>query len=218
MSKQAGTAHIVRIDGLTGVVELTVPIPQWKGSGYAPYGGALDPKFQPWYTGLRGELVRVNSDENPVTVTRFTPPANVQAYGMTVDQDGNTWVGGCSGPISFFDSQTAQWTTVAGTQACHRGVGAGEKYVWVASNSPCGLVQVDRLTKQLVKKHTPPQCSTAIGISIDIEGFLWLVDQGGWAWKIDQDNVQWDKKVNVTGSHYVYSDMTGGQVRSILPQ
>ena len=47
---------------------------------------------------------------------------------------------------------------------------------------------------------------------------MWLVDQGGWAWKFDPENVGGMMKVDVLGQHYVYSDMTGGQVASILPQ
>ena len=213
-----GIAHIVRIDGLTGVVEVTLPVPAFVGSGYAPYGGALDPQFRPWFTGLRGEAIRVNTDQNPITVSRFPAPGSVQAYGMTVDSDGNVWTGGCSGPVSMFDPVANQWISIAGTSACHRGIGAGDQYVWVASNSPCGLVQIDRKSRTLVTKHTPPGCSVAIGISIDVENYLWLVDQSGFAWKINQDNVQWDKKVTVPGSHYVYSDMTGGQLLSVLPQ
>ena len=212
------TIHVVRIDGETGVVELTLPIPAWNGSGFAPYGAAMDQKFQPWFSSLRGEIARVNVNNNPVDATRFPVPGNVQSYGMTVDRDGNPWIGGCSGPVSVFDVEANKWVSIANTGACHRGIASSEKYVWVASNGPCGLVQIDRKTRTLIKKHTPPQCSTAIGPSIDIEGYLWLVDQAGWAWKIDQENVLWDKKVNVAGSHYVYSDMTGGQVRDILPQ
>ena len=48
--------------------------------------------------------------------------------------------------------------------------------------------------------------------------FVWLVDQGGFAWKFAPDNVPGMMKVDVLGSHYVYSDMTGGQLLSILPQ
>lgn len=88
----------------------------------------------------------------------------------------------------------------------------------MASNSPCGLVQIDRKTRALIAKHTPPECVTALGVSIDIEDYVWLVDLSGWAWKIDPTDVQWDQKVTVAGQHYVYLDMTGGQVKSILPQ
>ena len=213
------TIHVVRIDGETGVVELTLPIPAWNGSGFAPYGAAMDQKFQPWFSSLRGEIARVNVNNNPVDATRFPVPGNVQSYGMTVDRDGNPWTAGWTGPVGVFEVEANKWTTIPGvSNAAHRGIGASDKYVWVASTSPCRLVQIDRKNRTLIAYHTPPQCSTAIGISIDIEGFVWLVDQAGWAWKIDQENVKWDKKVLVAGSHYAYSDMTGGQVRDILPQ
>ena len=59
---------------------------------------------------------------------------------------------------------------------------------------------------------------TAIGVSIDAEKFVWLIDQEGWAWKIDPENVGAMKMMPVAGSHYVYSDMSGGQILSVLPQ
>ena len=65
MSGDQSTAHFSRIDPPTGVIEETVQAPVWDGSGYAPYGGALDPGQHPWMTGLRGELVRINNDANP---------------------------------------------------------------------------------------------------------------------------------------------------------
>ncbi len=215
----AGTnAHFARVDGLTGVVEETLIAPAWKGSGYAPYGAALDPQFRPWFSSLRNEFVRVNTDVNPHTLTRITPPGNVQSYGFTIDEDGNPWFGGCSGPVTVYDQKNQTFTSIAGTNACHRGVTADAKYVWVASNGPCGLVQVDRESRTLIKFHNTNPCSTAIGLSIDLEKNVWLVDQGGFAWKFDPENVLGMKKVDVAGSHYVYSDMTGGQLLSVVPQ
>lgn len=211
-------AHFVRIDGDTGTVEETLTAPAWLGSGYAPYGAALDPQFRPWFSSLRGEFVRVNTDEDPITLTRITPPNSVQSYGFTVDQDGDPWFGGCSGPVTVYDAKTQTFTAIAGTNACHRGMAADEKYVWVASNGPCGIVQIDRKARTLIKLHNTNPCSTAIGVSIDTEKKVWLVDQGGFAWKFDPENVPGMMKVDVAGSHYVYSDMTGGQLLSVLPQ
>ncbi|MBK7825814.1 lyase [Nannocystis sp.] len=211
-------AHFVRVDGITGMVEQTLIAAGWKGSSYAPYGAALDPQFRPWFSSLRGEFVRVNTDENPATLTRITPPNNVQSYGFTIDEDGNPWFGGCSGPVTVYDQKNQNFTTIVGTQACHRGVTADAKYVWVASNGPCGLVQIDRENRTLIKFHNTNPCSTAIGLSIDVEKNVWLVDQGGFAWKFDPENVPAMQKVVVAGSHYVYSDMTGGQLLSVLPQ
>ena len=213
-----GAAHFVRLDGQTGTVEETMVAPAWKGSGYAPYGAALDPQFRPWFSSLRGEFVRINTDENPITLTRITPPGTTQSYGFTVDEDGNPWFGGCGGPVTVYDQKSQTFTAIAGTQACHRGMAADAKYVWVASNGPCGIVQIDREARTLIAKHNTNPCSTAIGVSIDVEKNVWVVDQGGFAWKFNPENVPGMMKVDVTGSHYVYSDMTGGQLLSILPQ
>jgi len=218
-SSTPGTAHLVQIDGNTGTLEETVPVANWVGqSSFAPYGGALDPQQRPWFSALRGEIVRVNTDQDPITVDRYTPPNNVQSYGFTVDKDGNPWMAGCSGPVTTFDVETQEWISIAGTQACHRGVAIDQDYhVWVASNGPCGLVEIDGETRTLIAKHTLPQCQTAIGPSVDVEGHLWLVDYGGWAYKIVDKDVPGAQLVTIPGTHYVYSDMTGGQLQSVVP-
>ncbi|MFZ6177466.1 lyase [Nannocystis pusilla] len=215
---QAGSANMVRLDGATGVMEQSLEAVAWNGSGYAPYGGALDPLGNAWFTGLRGELARVNANENPITLTRIPQPSNIQTYGMTVDRNGNPWLAGCSGPVSTYDVATSQWISVAGTNACHRGMAIDhDDHAWVASNSPCGLVEIDVPTRTLVAQHTLAQCSTPIGVSVDVDGFVWLVDQQGWAWKIDPLNVPAMQNIPVAGDHYVYSDMTGGQLKSVTP-
>ena len=217
-SGAGNTAHFIRLDGPTGAVEQDLLAPNWNGSGYAPYGGALDKLQRPWFTGLRGELARVETGQNPITITRIPQPGNIQSYGMTVDPDGNPWMGGCSGPVSTYDVATSQWITIPGTNACHRGMAVDHNFhVWVASNGPCGLVEIDGKTRTLVAQHQLAQCSTPIGVSVDVDGFVWLVDQEGWAWKIDTANVGAMQQIPVQGSHYVYSDMTGGQLKSVSP-
>lgn len=212
-------AHFARIDGETGVVEETLLAPNWLGqSGYGPYGAALDPQFRPWFSSLRSEFIRVNTDQDPITLTRITPPAYVQSYGFTIDRDGDAWFGGWNGPVTVYDQKTQTFTAIPDTSGAHRGVAADENFVWAAHNSPCQLIQVDRKARTLVMKHVTNPCSTAIGLSIDVEKKVWLVDQGGFAWKFAPDNVPGMMKVDVLGSHYVYSDMTGGQLLSILPQ
>ena len=211
-----GDAHLIRLDGTTGALEEDLTVSGWVGNGYAPYGGALDPQDRPWFTGLRGELVRVNTDNMPVDVTRFTQPGNIQSYGMTVDPDGNPWMAGCSGPVSTYDVAAASWVSIPGTSACHRGMAIDHDFhVWVASNSPCELVEIDGATRTVVAHHALSQCSTPIGVSVDVDGYVWLVDQAGWAWKIDPLNVPAMDQVTISGNHYVYSDMTGGQLKSV---
>jgi hypothetical protein len=212
-------AHFARIDGETGTVEETLMAPGWKGqSGYGPYGGALDPQLRPWFSSLRSEFIRVNTDVEPHTLTRIDPPAYVQSYGFTIDRDGDAWFGGWTGPVTVYDQKAQTFTPIVGTGGAHRGVAADANYVWAANDAPCSLIKVDRKARTLIANHVPNPCSTPIGLSIDVEKFVWLVDQGGFAWKFGPDNVAAMKKVDIVGSHYVYSDMTGGQLLSVLPQ
>ncbi len=212
-----GNAHLIRLDGETGTLEEDITVPGWVGSGYAPYGGALDPQDRPWFTGLRGELVRVNTDNMPIDVTRISQPGNIQSYGMTVDPNGDPWMAGCSGPVSTYDVATESWVSIAGTAACYRGMAIDHDFhVWVASNTPCELVEIDGQTRTLIARHPLAQCSTPIGVSVDVDGYVWLVDQSGWAWKIDPLNVPAMEQILVSGNHYVYSDMTGGQLQSVI--
>ena len=139
---------------------------------------------------------------------------------MTVDPDGDPWMAGCSGPVSTYEPLLNKFTAVPGTNACYRGAAADhDGNIWVASNGPCGIVQIDHKTNTLIKFHNTAPCSTPVGVSVDTEGFVWLVDENGWAWKIDPANPAGMKKVDILGDHYTYSDMTGGQLKSvILPQ
>ena len=218
---QNNTAHMVRVD-LNGKIEETVTIPNWVvgDTSWGPYGAALDKDKKVWFTGLRGELFRLNTDKNPTTFDRWNPPDYVQSYGMTVDPEGDPWFGGCGGPVSTFNPQNQTFTAVPGTDACYRGLAADhDGSVWVASNGPCGVAQIDYKTNTLIKFHSLNPCSIPVGVSVDLEGYVWVVDELGWAWKIDPMNVPAMKKVDIIGDHYTYSDMTGGQLKSvILPQ
>ncbi len=63
-----------------------------------------------------------------------------------------------------------------------------------------------------------PGCQTPVGVSIDAEGFVWVVDQGGWAYKVDPDTYAAQMVGGLNGP-YTYSDMTGaGLKQQILPQ
>ena len=115
-------------------------------------------------------------------------------------------------------SQT--FTPAAGTQGgCWRGIGADTMgNVWAASNSQCGVSQIDRETATQIQFHTLNPCSTPVGVSVDIEGYVWIVDQGQGAWKIDPADPNNKQFLPIANNHYTYSDMTGGQVANIIIQ
>jgi streptogramin lyase len=224
------TAHMARLNGLTGAVEETVVISDLSPDNpdtlkFSPYGAALDRSKNVWLTGLRGDLVRINTANSPATFDRWTPPVGTYSYGMTVDPDGDPWMAGCPGPVTTYEPMLNKFTAVAGTNACYRGIAADhDGNVWVASNGPCGIAQIDHKTNTLIEFHNLlKMCATPLGVSVDLEGFVWLVDEGdesaGWAWKIDPANPGGMNMVDIIGDHYTYSDMTGSQLKSvILPQ
>ncbi|MCA9717474.1 MAG: lyase, partial [Myxococcales bacterium] len=124
-----------------------------------------------------------------------------------------------SGPVTRFDPSNQQFTAVPGTNSCYRGVAADTiGGVWVASNGQCGVVQIDRDSATVIQFHTLNPCSTPVGISVDIEGYVWVVDEFQGAWKIDPADPQNKQFVAIANDHYTYSDMTGGQIQNIVPQ
>ena len=54
-----------------------------------------------------------------------------------------------------------------------------------------------------------PGCGTPVGVSIDFEGFVWVVDQNGTAYKVDPNTYQVVLTVAGLVGPYTYSDMTG---------
>jgi streptogramin lyase len=224
-SNVANQVFMARLNVETGQIEDTVTVNNWTmgWANYPPYGAALDPDQNVWFTALRGEVLRIDTSNN-LALDRWAPPGNYQFYGMAVDNEGHPWFGGCSGPVSTFDPDAnngqGAFTAIPNTSACHRGVAADtNREIWVASNSPCGLVHIDGNNNTVIKKLAAAdfnnQCSTPVGVSIDVEGFVWMVDQAGWAWKIDPDDYSMEQ-VLIAGNHYTYSDMTGGGLNAVI--
>ncbi len=62
-----------------------------------------------------------------------------------------------------------------------------------------------------------PGCSTPVGISIDVDGYVWVVDQGSQqAFKVDPDTLQVVLTVGGLISPYTYSDMTGAGLNLVV--
>ena len=61
-----------------------------------------------------------------------------------------------------------------------------------------------------------PVSQTPVGVSIDVEGFVWVVDQGGWAYKVDPETYQVVLQVTGLNQPYTYSDMTGAGLNLVV--
>ncbi len=91
--------------------------------------------------------------------------------------------------------------------------------VWGAGGSPCRVVQIDAATETVIRNDIAvPGCgSDPRGISIDRDGYVWLVDMtSSQAFKIHPTT--YDTEITVTGLVYPYtdSDMTGSGLNLVV--
>jgi len=218
------TAHFVRLHGDTGAVLDDVLRPGWSSNSFGPYGGAVNSAGDLFAIGYDNE-VSVRIDATTLAITELGKPPGNFKYGMGVDSNGNMWVGSFSGPhhMYFFDAQTSTWEGI-GNGGNPGGGALGVQIdqlgrVWGAANGPCRLIEADVATKKFIKTDIAlPGCSSPWGVSIDNEGYVWVVDKGNKAFKVDPDT--YEIKLIVTGliNPYTYSDMTGQGLQLVLPQ
>jgi streptogramin lyase len=203
----------------------TVDVP-WNGLNYGPYGGAVDGDGDLWVIGWQlGPLIEI--DGSTLQVTRHempAPPADQQwSYGMSLDQYGNPWVAS-AGAAAKFDVATGQWSFVSTGNQSMRGVMVdAEDRAWFAVDATaglggCGVGVVDVMSNTLLAPAIQlPGCVQPVGVSIDVEGYVWIVDQGAQtAFKIDPDTYQIQLSVPGLNMPYTYSDMTGAGLNLVV--
>jgi streptogramin lyase len=214
------TGEFWRIDGATGDVLDMVNVGYW-GSSYGPYGGAVNAEGDLVVTGLNTDPSK-HIDSETLAVTDLGNPGTNCKYGMALDQNGDLWVGHCFGEgVSTYSFETNQWTTIpnaGGTRV--NGIQADrDGNVWGAGSNPCRLVQIDVETKQYINPNIPlpGDCSSPWGVSVDVEGFVWIVDKGSsTAYKVDPETYQTVVTVSGLVGPYTYSDMTGSGLNLVV--
>lgn len=216
-SASAQTVHLLRLDGHTGEVLDTVEELGWPSAllaTYGPYGGAIDHENALWVLGLGGPLARVD----PITldVERWDTPSGTQPYGIAMDASGHPWMAGLAGNVLHFDPDAGTFDVIEATAGGLRGLQVDrEGIAWAAHGVPggnlgCGLVKVDVATRSLVDAAIGlPGCVEPVGVSVDVDGFVWLPDKGAnGAYKVDPSSHA-TEFVGGLVSPYTYSDMTG---------
>lgn len=201
-----------RRDGQTGDLLDEVEVPVWHltDRDRGPYGGAVGRDGDFWVTGYYGPAIRIDSET--LDVEWFEPPEGSGFYGMALDPNEDIWIGGCDGAIYRFSQDDQAFETVATIQGRARGVQIDQAgRAWFAGNNPCRLLMVDTATATLEQDAIAlPGCGDPVGVSIDGEGYVWVVDRvAEQAYKVDPET--YDVELTVTGlvDPYTYSDMTG---------
>ncbi|MGB1016931.1 MAG: hypothetical protein ACPG4T_22520, partial [Nannocystaceae bacterium] len=164
-----------------------------------------------YVTGLnQAPTVKINFET--MELTDLGNPAGCK-YGMTLDTNGDIWSGACFGEgVYHWNHENNQWTILpdsGGTRV--NGIMAdADGNVWGAGSNGCRLVHLDVETKTYVNNNIPlPGCSQPWGVSIDYEGYVWVVDKANIAFKVDPDTYEVVSTVSGLVSPYTYSDMTG---------
>lgn len=215
----ANLARINRLDGSTGALLDSVEVP-WNGQMFGPYGGAVNGDGDFWVLGWdQGPLVRI--DGETLEVQRVELPAvedetQQLAYGMALDQFGNPWLSSYGDALSY-DVASGVWRTYTTGNDLMRGMMIdGDDRAWFAVNDSgptngCGLGLIDTLTGDILAEAIElPGCATPVGVSIDVEGFVWVVDQAAdAAFKVDPETFETELVVDGLDAPYTYSDMTG---------
>lgn len=210
--------QVKRLDGDTGVVldETTIP-----STGFV-YGGAVNADGDFWVSDRSG---RTMSRVDAVTLAVDTwPVPGSNAYGMGVDGDGQPWIathqsGAGADLVYRFDPITETWVEAGGVTGRYRGLAIDrEDRVWVAGNQPCRLAVFDRVTDSVINDAIPlPGCADPVGVTIDRDGFVWVVDRGSsLAWKVDPDDFTIAATVTGLNGPYTYSDFSGSGLDLVL--
>jgi hypothetical protein len=201
------SVDVVRLDGDTGELEATVPIPGIQAGGFGAYGGVVDGEDGFWImTYVSGfPLVHVWDD---LTFDIHMAPQEMHPYGITIDHAGRIWIATDIGGTGRFDPETQQWDQIPGVT----GLGIQEHpdgYMWMGTWPALGIQAIDVETMALGPNIALPEASGQTkGVSIDFFGYVWLVDMGQSAFRIDPDTLQYDIYNQLT-QPYTYSDMTG---------
>lgn len=217
---QANTAHFVRLDGDDGTILDDVTFENW-GTSFSPYGGAVNSDGDFIVTGYDGDRVMM-VDSETLALTDLGLPPGAYKYGMGVQGNGDIWIGSYSGTHNLYHYKWAEqeWVGLGSAGGSILGVAADkEGRIWGAGTGPCRLVKADAMTDTYLETNIAlPGCGSPWGVSIDNEGYVWVVDKQNKAYKVDPDShtveLIFDKLVNP----YTYSDMTGQGLQLVLPQ
>ena len=201
--------EVVRLNGDDGSIDAMIPMPDVPIGYFGAYGGAVNQDGDFWFVVYdtfdvpETDLVRV--DAVTLDYEKFPVPAEICPYGFTVDSSGRPWIGS-------FCSQSARFTPGTDTWDLFAALGYGiqedaEGRMWLADYLLPGVREIDSDTLTLGAQIMLP-ASSPKGVSIDFEGYVWVVDMGSSAFKVNPDTMTWEVYNQLNGP-YTYSDMTG---------
>lgn len=233
-------ATVWLVDGESGDVEVEIPIVGMMCEMMGPYGGGLDIHNNFWFVenDTRKALYMAKYDCMPgpgedCWEVYDRPDPDMDPYGITVDYDGRVWMAGLGNSLYYYDSVNGQWanfkpqldaffaTTGHPTNILRGLMMDSQEVLWIATVQDFGggafpgVLKVDTTQDPFAlefygKESLGNELQHAAGISIDVEGYVWLVDTfSNGAYKFDPANPSNYTRVGGLNQPYTYSDMTG---------
>jgi streptogramin lyase len=207
--------HVIyRLNGDTGAIV------DQAATTLGHYGGAIDGRGNFWTVAMTCTIGACQIERTSIDNLADHEVYPVHCgYGISIDGLGRVWTAGL-GCVSRYDPETGQNPFVAtGGIDFNRGVAVGsalsEGFVW-AANTNGDLLQIDRESVQVVHRE-PVGVQEMVGAAVDCEGYVWTVSLGGnSAYKVHPGTWQVDA-VPLGQQPYTYSDMTGMQLRAVIP-
>ncbi len=210
-----GQNHFYKINGQTGQIEDDIPLPS--GSNLNVYGCAVDSQGILWATAINSASLLYFDTRDPHNrMGRVLHPSYNYSggpfYGISMDSDGNIWLGGWSSRDVFryrpdrtsFDTLgNGTWTVVRTSQNSQinntRGIAADMRgWIWVASNNgyivrlPQNIADGDwswssvaALGATVLNRGLG---GSMIGVGLDFDGHVWGMSyEASTATKIELD-------------------------------
>ena len=203
----ADQAEALLLDGETGAVLQTVPLPEVV-SGLGLYGGAVDGDGNFWGVENGYALYRVDAGDYSVQRWAFEDsPLAIPNYGITVDAEGRAVTCG-GGHAALFDEAMGAWEVTPSSAPSIGGCATdGQGTLWHGDLTNTTLVGIDIAT--MTVSQTIPVPDYLHGVSVDFDGMVWGVPLGGTSvYRVDPSTGTVDEITGFIGL-YTYSDMTG---------
>lgn len=217
---------VTRLDGDTGMILDEAEVPGFECSSLSPYGGAVDPEGNFWFTNLvpgqdRMAKIDVDTFESTVWNIPITP------YGMTVDSKGRVWAAAWlsnqNSSAARFDPETEQWAyannhvaySMSGIQEDSEGRMWMNYWNYDGDSSNPGLTYIDADTME-VGPAFGINCgaSACRGISVDLDQNVWSTSSNqNMAFRFNPETEE-ITTYNQLVSPYTYSDMTGWAIQN----